>query len=207
VGLEGEMRTRDNVSTTSRWSVGVDANYKLLPWLKASAGYTFLYDNNEKLTYHTDGTINKEAHFWAPRHRFQVSLTADYDIGNFNLSLRERWQYTYRPEKTISERYDYDQEDYDGEQKTYSGKGKNVLRSRVQLEYKIPNCSLRPYISAEAYNAWSLQKMRYTIGTDWKINKQHSIGVFYRYQTVNKDDDDYDTGNMHILGIGYKLKF
>ena len=48
VGVEAEMRTRENLSTFDRWSIGVDGSYKLTKWLKASAGYTLLYDNNEK---------------------------------------------------------------------------------------------------------------------------------------------------------------
>ena len=51
VGIEAEMRTRDDVKTTDRWSAGVNASYKLTSWLKASAGYIFLYDNNEKYSW------------------------------------------------------------------------------------------------------------------------------------------------------------
>ena len=46
IGLEGELRTRDNTKTVDRWSIGLGVDYKVLKWLKASAGYTFLYDNN-----------------------------------------------------------------------------------------------------------------------------------------------------------------
>ena len=53
VGVEAEMRTRENLSTFDRWSIGIDGSYKLTKWLKASAGYTLLYDNNEKTTYKT----------------------------------------------------------------------------------------------------------------------------------------------------------
>ena len=54
VGLEAEMRTRDDVKKVDRWSAGVQASYKVSSWLKASAGYTFLYDNNEKASYYDD---------------------------------------------------------------------------------------------------------------------------------------------------------
>ena len=50
LGLEGEVRTRDNTKTMDRWSGGLSVDYKIAKWLKASAGYTFLYDNNEKIT-------------------------------------------------------------------------------------------------------------------------------------------------------------
>ena len=44
VGLEAEMRTRDDVKSIDRWSGGFQAGYKLLPWLKVLAGYTYLYE-------------------------------------------------------------------------------------------------------------------------------------------------------------------
>lgn len=206
VGLEAEMRTRDDVGTMDRWSVGVGGTYKVTSWLKAGAGYDLLFDNNEKYSYHDDGTPNKRAKYWGTRHRFYVQLTGGVDLGRFNLSLRERWQYTYRPEKTVSERYDYDQEDYDGEEKTYRGKGKNVLRSRLTAKYDIRHCPVTPFASAEIYNAWNLQKTRYTVGAEWKISKQHSVELYYRYQDVNNDDEDNE-GNSHILGVGYQFKF
>ena len=217
VSIEAEMRTRDDVKTVDRWSGGLSASYKLLSWLKASAGYTFLYDNNERISYYEEGdgkvekgVVNvgepkKCAQYWGVRHRFQVSLIGSYKLGDLELSLRERWQYTYRPEYTVDERWSYFDEDYDGEEHTYRGKGKNLLRSRLQAEYKIHDFPGTPFANVELFNAWSLEKTRYTIGCDWKINKQNSVGLFYRYQTVN-DDDDNET-NRHVIGLGYQFKF
>ena len=135
-----------------------------------------------------------------------VSLTASQKLGNFQVSLRERWQYTYRPEKTIDQRWDFDDDEYDGKSKTYSGRGKNILRSRVQISYDIPNSHFESYVSAEMYNGWSVEKMRYTAGVDWKITKKHAVGAYYLYQAVHDDDDDNEP-NLHILGLEYKFKF
>ena len=219
IGLEGELRTRDNTKTVDRWSIGLGVDYKVLKWLKASAGYTFLYDNNQNISYYEAaddavldgdaevGDPKKCAKYWIPRHRFNVSLTFDKKIfGDFKLSLRERWQYTYRPEHTVSERWSYQDQAYDGKLKTYSGKGKNVLRSRLQLEYDKKGLPVTPYVNAELFNAWSLQKVRYHIGLDWKLSKQHSIRAFYRYQHIRNDDDDNEP-NIHMIGLGYKFKF
>ena len=219
LSLEGELRTRDNVSTNDRWSIGLDGSYKITKWLKASAGYTFLYDNNERISYYEagdkkveQGVVNigdpkKRGEYWGPRHRFNISLTASKSFGNLEISLRERWQYTYRPEKTVSERYSYWDEEMDGEEHTYRGKGKNVLRSRLQLEYKLKNIGLTPYANVELSNAWSVEKIRYTVGADYKITKQHALGAYYRYQDIRSDDDFELEPNMHILGISYKFKF
>lgn len=206
VGLEAELRTRDDVSELDRWSVGLDGQYKITKWLKVSAGYSLLNDNNRKITYkETNGKPNKLAEYWGVRHRFNVSLTGSRKFGNLQVSLRERWQYTYRPSKTIDQRWDYDDEEFDNKPKTYNARGKNVLRSRLQLSYDIPNCHVEPYVSAEAFNAWSVEKMRYTAGADWKISKKHAVGIYYLYQSVHDDDDNEP--NRHVLGVEYKFKF
>ena len=205
IGAEGEFRTRNNSKTADRWSAGVNADYKIVRGLKLSAGYIFLYDNDpEKITYNTDGSYNnwRPSH-WGTRHRLNLSLTGSIDWGNLSFSLRERWQYTWRPERT-TDRWDFDNSWW--EPTVVNGKGKSVLRSRLQVEYNIPHCKIDPYASVELFNAWSLQKTRYTIGADWKIKKKHVIGLYYRYQNVSSDDDDNEA-NRHILGLSYKLKF
>lgn len=219
IDLEAEYRDRNNLKTNDRWSIGLGLDYKAAKWLKASAGYTLLYDNNQRTSYYDatddavldgdaqEGTPKKYAQYWAPRHRFNVSLTASKKLfGDFKFSLRERWQYTYRPEYTVDERWSYLKQAYDGKSHTYSGKGKNVLRSRLRIEYDKKGLALKPYVSAELFNAWSLQKTRYTAGADWNLNKQNSLGIFYRYQNVRNDEDDLEP-NTHLLGVSYKIKF
>lgn len=217
VSLEGELRRRDDAKTNDRWSIGLGVDYKIAKWVKASAGYSLLYDNTKRISYSDQedvddgdfdevGMPKKCAQYWAPRHRFNVSLTFDKKLfGDFRFSLRERWQYTWRPEHTVRERWSYLDEAYDGKAKTYGGSGKNVLRSRLQVEYDRKGLSLTPYANVEFWNAWKLQKTRYTVGLDWKLSKQHAVGAFYYYQKVN-DDDDLEP-NRHLLGVSYKFKF
>ena len=81
------------------------------------------------------------------------------------------------------------------------------MRSRLQLEYDKKHALLTPYASIELYNSWAVEKIRYTVGTDLNLSKQHVLNVFYRYQNMkNVDDGDYDP-NMHYIGVGYKFKF
>ena len=51
LSFEGELRTRDNTKHVDRWSAGLSLDYKAAKWLKLSAGYTLLYDNNERISY------------------------------------------------------------------------------------------------------------------------------------------------------------
>ena len=200
LSVEGgvELRTRNHVKTVDRWSGEIGASYKLTDWLKASAGYTLLYDNNEKW----NDKQTKVANYWGVRHRFNVSLTGSVDFGNLSVSLRERWQYTYRPEKTV-ERTKVSNGKV--EDKTYSGKGKNVWRNRLQLKYKVTSM-WRPYVNGETFVAGSgLEKYRLAAGTEIRVSKKHSFDVKYLFQKSCSDDDE--EGNRHILGFGYTFKF
>ncbi len=203
--IEAEMRTRNDARTWDRWSASASAKYKLTKWLNAEVAYVFLNGNNpEKISYHTNGDYNNwRPSYWGTRHRFNVSLTGKIGFGGFELSLRERWQYTYRPEAT-TRRYDFDNSEW--EDVAVRGKGSNVLRSRLQVEYNIPKSKVDPHASVELFNAWNVEKVRYTVGADWKIRKKHVIGVNYIYQSINGDDVDNDP-NSNIVSLSYKFKF
>lgn len=215
--FEGELRTRNNTKTVDRWSFGLGIDYKVAKWLKASAGYTYLYDHNQRTSYSDQydvddgdydevGLPKKYADYWGSRHRFNVSLTFDKKLfGDFRFSLRERWQYTYRPSQNVT-RWSYLNNAYESTPHEYDGKGKNVLRSRLQIEYDKKGLAVTPYANVELFNAWNIEKVRYHVGLDWKVAKKHSLGIFYRYQHVYGDDDDLEP-NIHMLGLGYKFKF
>ena len=216
-GLEADFRTRNNFKTVDRWGLGVSAEYKYSKWLKADAGYSFLdYNMREKVERYTSEKGNAKIH-WRPsyfglKHRFHVSLTADHKFSNgLKISLRERWQYTYRPEKSVTRwtfREDVNNQDMRlDDDYVRSGKGKNQLRSRLQVELDKKRALFTPYVSAELYNSWAIEKVRYTAGTSIRLNKQNSLSVYYRFQDMkNKDEEDYDP-DIHSLGLSYKFKF
>lgn len=209
VAAGAELRLRDNASEIQRWSAGLDVSYKISKWLKISAGYSLLSDNNYKVS-----TKQKVADYYGQRHRFNLSLTGSKDFGRLSLSLRERWQYTYRPAKSVWRHYaeghqfagQYADFDDDGEptKHTFDGKAKNVWRNRLQLKYKLTK-QWRPYVSAESYTAKALEKMRYSLGTEFRINKQHSFDVKYLFQDIRSNDNDET--DSHIIGLGYTYKF
>ena len=213
INFGADFRTRNNFKTVDRWSGSVGVDYKLSKWLKAGAGYSLLYDNNrEKIT-----EKYWRPSYWGIRHRLNASLTGSMKLPNtdLKLSLRERWQYTYRPE-TDTERYyfsDYGSSTWKGtdgwtsRSKVRNGKAKSQLRSRLELEYDRKRALLKPYANVELYNSWGIEKIRYTLGTSLKLSKQQSLDLYYRFQDQRHvDETDYDP-DMHYLGIGYKLKF
>ena len=244
LSFDAGYRARDNFAASDRASVGVGLSYKnktLAPWLKVDAGYTFIYKNTPGKTtikYLTDGTtpkhMNVDAAYWGPRHRATASLTGSFKVGRFKLSLRERYQYTYRVATTCQRtRYYYNplydlfkdinpdieewylNEDATDEDYSYMTDAKNPkhyhkLRSRFAASYDIRKSKFEPFAEVEAFNDltsnFALEKMRYTIGTDYKLSKTSKLSLYYRYQSEFSDDDDDETGG-HIVGLSYSFDF
>lgn len=199
---EGEYRTHDGMSSTERWAGTVGVDYKLLNYLKITAGYTYIHQ-------HTMTEITKKGNiipaYWQPKHRASFALTRNYSWKKLSFSLRERYQYTYRTEQSVPKF------DSDGispkEDELIEAKHKHVLRSRLEIEYNIAKrCRFMPYASAEIYNlisdGWIREKIRWTIGSSIKIDKKNSIDLYYRY--IDADNEDEEGG--HIIGLGYKFK-
>ena len=148
---EAEYRLRDDFSASDRWTIGLSTTYKPYKWLKLHAGYKFMRDNNEEeYSYHKDGSVNKYTpSYWNTKHRLYAGATGTLKMNNWNLSLRERWQYTLKRPTTV-QRYDEDDEAWEDKEK--KGGGKNVLRSRLQLSYDFKSVGIEPFVSAELYN-------------------------------------------------------
>lgn len=205
VGTEAEMRTRDNTQKVSRWSLGFSVEYKITDWLKAGTGYDLIDDNRENYSFHEDGTPNKLAKYWQVKNRFHFDLTGQLSLGNFDFSLRERWQYSVTDSKTVDSRYDFDDDDEDDKPHRYGKRGRNTLRSRLEVSYDIPHCKVTPFVSAEMYNKWNVEKVRYTAGAEWKISKKHRVELYYRFD--DQTHENIEDQDMHIVGVGYKFKF
>ena len=160
---------------------------------------------------------NVDAAYWTARHRATASLTGSFKLGRFKFSLRERYQYTYRMAAECDrERYYYlyfppvyemwdENPEYMVDEKL--AKSDHKLRTRLQVSYDIKKCPFEPYAEVEIYNeldnAFALDKVRYTVGTEYKINKENKLKVFYRYQ----DYADIDEVSGHVLGLGYAFEF
>ena len=183
--------------------------------------------------YDDDGNLipkhkNVDSPYWYTRHRATASLTGSVKWGRFKFSLRERYQFTHRMRSYCDrERWYYDPYhkmfpedvpeyyvDDDPESDGYSymtdtkkAKSDHKLRSRLSVSYDIKQCPFEPFAEVEVYNeldnAFAYDKIRYTVGADYKINKEHKLTFYYRYQ----DYADIDEVSGHVLGIGYAFEF
>lgn len=216
IEAEGEYRMMDNLQATDRFSVGISTAYKLTKWLKADAGYDYLH-SREPGEYTDGGTYYKSA-YWYPRHRGHVSIAATAKLTKrLRLSLRERWVYTYRPS------YDRNRINVDEASTMYGvvsskevkGKGRNVLRTRLALDYKPKKSRFNPYAAVELFCSagsdegcfGTTEKVRYSIGTEYELSKHHALKVFYLFQDYKEGDDGDGSIDRHVFGVNYGFSF
>ncbi len=174
---------------------------------------------------------------WRPRHRAGVELTGTVKLWRWlRISVRERYQMTFCPVLYRTEtkyRYEYmgmvdgerhyelrDNDD-DGvadypvtESDRKDSWTTHMFRSRLKLALDKKKCPFSPYVSAETHNVLNdkmrLEKVRSAIGLDYKLSKQHEIGVAYVLTCDIYDDEDDKTRlneRLHAFNIGYKYKF
>ncbi len=188
---------------------------------------TIKYETEEDGSYELDGAgnpipkhMNVDDAYWVARHRFTASLTGSVKWGRLKFSLRERYQFTHRMRSYCErERYyyfeslkkwDYELSDFEQPElltDEKKSKSDHKLRSRLAVSYDIKKCPFEPFAEVEVYNeldnAFAYDKIRYTVGTEYKINKEHKLKLYYRYQ----DYADIDEVSGHVLGIGYAFEF
>ncbi|WP_185968928.1 DUF2490 domain-containing protein [Carboxylicivirga sp. M1479] len=88
----------------------------------------------------------------------------------------------------------YSEDDADGE----------FLRYKAGVEYNIRKCKLSPFAGAELFHEFNNQelfKVRYSLGSDYKLSKKHAISVAYKLDYYMQKFE-----NKHILYFGYKFK-
>lgn len=190
LGVEEELRvedgTLDNLRTT------LDLSYKVNKYLKVGGGYTLI--NPWKVSDELTGFNN-------PRHRLFVSATGHYKIGDFQLSLKEKLQFTHRTGDSLN---------------VYqTNPNALALKSRIGVKYK-GFADWEPFAYFELRTAlndpWgevsgNLQytnkdrayytythtgythvynnRYRFNIGTDWAPSKKHNFtfGILADYCT------------------------
>ena len=211
-----EVRTRDDMGAIDRLDTDIGVRWEVLPWLSLNGGYVFLVDHRKHISHYMEG--DREVlkgmaevgdrknlrEFWGVRNRAYASFTVSKQWGDFKLSLRERWQYSYQVERIAEERYNYVYQKSDKVPHLYHGKAQHYLRSRLMATYKPHGLSIKPYGSVETYNAWDVEKVRYTLGTEWKLNKRHTLDAFYRYVYESEHDDDDPC--RHVIGLTWQIK-
>ncbi len=214
ISLDAEARFKNNFSKVGRFQADLNLSYKPLPWLKASVGYIFIEHNNS-------------SNEWKMRHRLYADVTGMLDLGFWRLSLKERLQVTHKDVNNIHKHVP------------------NVLelKSRFKVAYRgwrywhpyayveLRNCFNDPSWSATwtgssyvnstflGYGSAYVNRVRGSLGVEWKISKMHSIDfqamTDYCYEkhisTKNSQQSlkalTWDQQFHGILAVGYKFSF
>lgn len=204
--FQEEIRVNENFSHLQRSYTSADLEYKILPWLKMGAEYSFILNNSDEKR-------------WSIRHRGSFYLTESLKTGRWTFSLRERLQATHRTDSVNIYQ---------------SPKTELSLKTRLKIDYDIPGNHLNPYISAETrfllngvrpskfvyveskgrwtnpqpeYSDIYLNRIRLKMGTGYKQSKKNEFD-FYLIADLNYDlDIDFSSkGNQKkdkTTGIGY----
>ncbi len=234
-GVEVKYHQTDNFKSTDRWSVGASVSKRLYRNeaktfnVKAGMGYKFMNVYTGWTTkYKGDRTdiedgLDKDYYisnkfnfnvldsYVDTRHRITAYAQASAEMGRFKISLRESYQFTHTDSVSYSkDKYRYKNgkwKDVETEMDGKSASNKNVLRSKIGLDYNIPNWKYDPFLSYELFNSldnsFQTQKSRITAGIEFSIKKKHNFELAYMWQ--NQHDDDEPAGSF--ICVGYKFAF
>lgn len=185
ISLEEEVRMDNNFGSFDRFHTTLGLSYKVNDYLKLGVGYAMINPYSS-----SDGA------FKSSRHRLMLDATGSLRFGDWRLSLRERFQATYRS----------------GDMNEYQNpRTALTLKSRLKLSYKglrrlepyayieLRNTLNAPVISAsydgtnyltsalsqygEAgwfIDSWSgvyVNRVRGSVGFDYRLSKASSIDV------------------------------
>ncbi|MDP3913065.1 MAG: DUF2490 domain-containing protein [Bacteroidota bacterium] len=159
-------------------------SYKLHKYLTLAGYYRYENEYNYR--------EKRQIYEWEPSNRFAFDARSGFELKRFDFKFRVRY----------TNGSDFDQT---------SDSKKSYFRYRAKVDYNIKGSKFTPFVSAEAFHDLifnDLDKIRYTTGLAYSINKKNEIGLFYRLQdyiepagTLNKKE------SINIVGIGYSLGF
>lgn len=208
--LEEEIRS----APTHRAHTTVGLTYAPIQYVNIYAAYTL------KL-YGDQGWSDVDKYL---RHRANLLVTGQVKLGQWNLSLREGVMLDARCDEV--DQREKNQVDF-------------TLRSRLQAVYSIPETPLGIVGKFEILNTLNapvsylnetiefrgngekeygqyISELRPEVGLQWKINKQHSLTLTYRYnylydRGINIDDNTGDITltnkytTKHLMLLAYKF--
>ncbi|MDP4276955.1 MAG: DUF2490 domain-containing protein [Bacteroidota bacterium] len=188
--FEEEYRLRNNLLTTDRFESTFEIDYKVNHYLETGASYTMIN------YFHPGNAKHDYQNYWELRNRFNVFAEGSYELGRFNLSLRERLQSTYRVLDSLS---------------SAKINPKLNLRSKLGLSYNIPGLPLEPYASCEWFHllngetSFKFEQYRIGAGLKYKLSKSISVKAGYLYDAEVTGNEDGEHGNIMTVGLAYKF--
>jgi len=154
-------------------------SYKLHKYLTLAGYYRFENEYNYR--------EKREIYEWEPASRIAFDAKSGFELKRFDFQFRLRYTNGSDFDDTTDDKASF-------------------FRYRAKVDYDVKNSKLIPFASVEAFHdliAKEVDKMRYTGGLAYPINKKNELSLFYRLQDYSETGKE----SMNILGIGYSLKF
>ena len=199
VSLEEEVRFDNNFGSLDRLQTTLGLSYKVHPNIKLGLGYALI-----------NGYGANSETFKNPRHRFMADITGTVHYGNWNFSLKERFQVTRRT----------------GDFNVYQNpQNALTLKSRLKAQYKgfgkiqpyayfeVRNYLNAPVIEAAydgnvyltlddyseegaagwfltGFNGGYVNRLRGSFGADIKLDKHNTLNIYFLGDyLINKEVD------------------
>ncbi|MFV0266856.1 MAG: DUF2490 domain-containing protein [Draconibacterium sp.] len=174
-----------------RWEISLapelrfDEDFKLDEYfIEPGAEYKFRDYFALGASYRLGSDRNKKGEDrWFGRFAFDAKTGYKWN----NLQAKLRFRHTNSDDFTEDERTSY-------------------FRVKFDLEYAIQKLNLEPYAAYEIYHdldAGELNKARWESGLQYKINKQHRVGAYFRLNDYLHSDKE----SIRIIGLSYKFKW
>lgn len=182
VGIDQELRLRDNLSTINLVYTNFGATYKVTDFFKVGLTYRFIDKHKSDFS-------------WGVRNRGYIDLTFRVKPAKFTISYRARFQMEWRG-AGYSDRYGNVPEIY--------------LRNQVKISYQLTD-KIEPYIGDEVrwqiqnpripyHNG--IDRTRAFAGVTYEINQKNKVGTYFLYQhEFNVNDPE----TLYIIGLEYSL--
>jgi len=193
VYLDEEARFDNNFGSFDRLHTTLGLNYKVNRYFKVGLGYALI------APYSSTNSAFKDL-----RHRLFVDATGSVWMGDWTLSLKERFQWTYRTG---------DFNEYQNPRSALTLKSRLTLKYRgfkavtPYLYFELRNYLNAPVISAnydgstyltdegsetgeagwflQSFKGFYINRYRGSLGLDWKINKHHNLNFYFLGDYLN----------------------
>ena len=176
--FEEQLRLKDNARNIDQYFSEITANFNLSKKFNLGLGSRYIKENDnigKKQGY--------ETHF-----RWNVDLGFKHEIKN--LDLKYRLSYQSKNELNIT--------------KAEGDTAQNTLRFKIGAGYNIKNWKFDPKLSAEVFNLRNnnegLNRVRYSVGTDYNFKNAGELGAYYR---MEKELTGVFRKTTNIIGIQY----
>ncbi len=208
--LSEQLLLKENFATLDRLNTDAEAHYKVCRYLRVGVSYRFM------AVYKAGADLSSS--YWTLRHRAACHVTGMYTVNRWQLSLRERFQSTWRDEELTNLR----------ERRV----PEFCLRTRFKAEYHCFSKPLQPYASLELYSPlgqtdylaeaeettgyrhWAFNAMYTRVGLQWRLDARNFLDFSYCLAAARKVDVGKKSGDIrvtpsleHIVGVAYSYHF